>query len=41
MKVTKIFSQSQTTERETRTDDHPSVLEEPVDYAVTGEGGHS
>ena len=49
MKVTKIFSQSQTTEREARTDDHPAVLEEPVDHAVTGgrdeslhcEGGHS
>ena len=49
MKVTKIFSQRQTTEREARMDDHPAVLEEPVDHAVTGgrdeslhcDGGHS
>ena len=49
MKVTTIFSQSQTTEREARIDDHRAVLEEPQDHAVTGgrdvslhfEGGHS
>ena len=49
MKVTTILSQSQKTEREARLDDHPAVLEEPQDHAVTGvrdvslhyEGGHS
>ena len=35
VKVTKIFCQSQMTEREARIDDHPAVLEEPKDHAVT------
>ena len=37
MNLTKIFSQSQTTEKDTRIDDQPAVLDEPKDHAVTGE----
>ena len=49
MKVTKIFSQSQKTERDTRIKDTPAVPNEPTDHAVTrgrdvslrDEGGHN
>ena len=47
--VTTIFSESQTTERDTRIDDPPAVPNEPTDHAVARgrdvslryEGGHS
>ena len=49
MKVTKIFSQSQKTERDTKIKDTPAAPNEPTDHAVTRgrdvslryEGGHN